>query len=99
MNVSLPVCSAINRYIKITIFFEDSKSAQISASVFNLVSYPVYDVGGLIAAQASRLNIGTGVSVKVRVIPAHRFGSQGLAHPAANFKHTLSGLCVDCSTF
>ena len=55
MNVSLPVCSAINRYIKITKFLEDSKSAQISASVLNLVSYPVYDVGGLIAVTSVTL--------------------------------------------
>ena len=49
LNVSLSVCVALNRYIKIRKFFEDSKSAQISASVFKLVSYPVYDVGISIA--------------------------------------------------
>ena len=43
VNVSLSVCEALNRYIKIRKFFEDSKSAQI-------VSYRVYDVGVSIAA-------------------------------------------------
>lgn len=46
---------SINRYIKITKFFEDSKSAQISANVFNLVSYSVYDVGVSITATSVTL--------------------------------------------
>lgn len=45
LNVSLSVCVALNRYIKIRKFFEDSKSAQIPISGGRLVSYCVYDVG------------------------------------------------------
>ena len=50
LNVSLSVCVALNRYIKIRKIFEDSKSAQIPISGIHLVSYRVYDVGVAIAA-------------------------------------------------
>lgn len=55
LNVSLSVCVALNRYIKIRKIFEDSKSAQIPISMVNLVSYGVYDVGGSIAATSVTL--------------------------------------------
>lgn len=44
LNVSLSVCEALNRYIKIRKIFEDSKSAQIPISGGRLVSYSVYNV-------------------------------------------------------
>lgn len=50
LNVSLSVCVALNRYIKIRKFFEDSKYAQIPISGVHLVSHRVYDVGVSIAA-------------------------------------------------
>lgn len=55
LNVSLSVCVALNRYIKIRKIFEDSKSAQIPISDAHLVSYCVYDVGVSIAATSVTL--------------------------------------------
>lgn len=46
---------ALNRYIKIRKFFEDSKSAQIPISDAHLVSYCVYDVGVSINATSVTL--------------------------------------------
>ena len=55
LNVSFSVCVALNCYIKIRKFFEDSKSAQIPISDAHLVSYCVYDVGVSIAAKSVTL--------------------------------------------
>lgn len=55
LNVSLSVCVALNRYIKIRKIFEDSKSAQIPISGVHLVSYRVYDVGVSITATSVTL--------------------------------------------
>lgn len=55
LNVSLSVCEALNRYIKIRKIFEDSKSAQIPISDAHLVSYCVYDVGVSITATSVTL--------------------------------------------
>lgn len=78
LNVSLSVCVALNCYIKIRKNFEDSKSAQISASVVNLVSYCVYDVGVSIAATSVTFEYKHRHRCKVGYVPAHRLGSHRL---------------------
>lgn len=90
MNVSRPVCSAINRYIKITKFSEISKSTQISASVFNLVSYPVYDVGVTKAATSISLEQRHRCQCKSRVHTGTLIGFAILSSSGCEFQaHTF----------
>lgn len=98
LNVSLSVCVALNRYIKIRKIFEDSKSAQISANVFNLVSYPVYDVGVLIAATSVTLERRHRCQCKSRGQTRTPIGIARSCASGCEIKHSLLGLCVSCPT-
>lgn len=88
LNVSLSVCVALNRYIKIRKFFEDSKSAQIPISG-RLVSYCVYDAGVSIAATGVTLEHSIGIGVSVGYVPAHRLCPHRSLSRLRNQAHTF----------